>query len=306
MKMDKGDLDNVKMILSKYSLINVKAFFITSYMYISVVNLISTTANNEATMDEQGENNFDITKLPQHRQLMVSRIDDPVLWNCRETSLTKNYYKFLYYMLFIASGLATLLFFGIKTLNFCGDSPLKRLWGVAVAQHLKEIYTSGKRKDKRYTAEKAKEIIKWYQDIFDKKEMTDIKENITPSYIYLRTFAPILSMAYLVFGWWFLLLSYDLHPISCLLSPNEETIHYIDADSAVEIKYSSYVLGFQVAAVCIGIVLMVAFVTNGLFFYAINGLIIDEMKATVRRMYDEVAECFGWDLETTNLTVGPN
>ena len=48
-------------------------------MYISVVNLISTTANNEATMDEQGVSNFDITKLPQHRQLMVSHIDDPVL-----------------------------------------------------------------------------------------------------------------------------------------------------------------------------------------------------------------------------------
>ena len=90
MKLDKGNLDNVQMIISKYSLINIKAVFIISYMYISVVNLISTTANSEATMDEQGVSNFDITKLPQHRQLTVSHIDDPVLWNCRETSLTKN------------------------------------------------------------------------------------------------------------------------------------------------------------------------------------------------------------------------
>ena len=74
-----SDLENIQVNISKYCLINIKAFFIISYMYISVVNLISTTANNEATMDEQGVSNFDITKLPQHRQLMVSHIDDPVL-----------------------------------------------------------------------------------------------------------------------------------------------------------------------------------------------------------------------------------
>ena len=150
-------------------------------------------------------------------------------------------------MLFVASGSATLLFFGVKTLNFCGDCPLKRLWEVAVAQHLKETYTNI---DKRYTSNKAKEITECYQKIF-LNSMSDIKENTTSSYTNLRTFAPILSTFYLIIGWWFLLLSYDLHPISCLLGPNEETVHYITADFAVEIKYSPHVLRFQFFAVSI-------------------------------------------------------
>ena len=290
--MKEGDLEKVQVNISKYCLINIKAFFIISYMYISVVNLISTTANNEATMDEQGVNLFNITSLPQHRKLMVSRINDPVLWNCRETSLTKKYYQILYLMLFIASGTATLLFFGVKTLNFCGDCPLKRLWEVAVAQHLKETHTNN---DKRYTSDKANEIVDCYQKIFN-SSMSDIKKNTTSSYTNLRTFAPILSTFYLIVGWWLLLLSYDLHPISCLAGPNEETMHYITEEFAVEIKYSPYVLGFQIAAVFIGAILLGAFVMNGVFFYAINGLIINEMKANVQHMYDEEARRFGWDL----------
>ena len=137
-KIKESDLNNIQVNISKYCLLNVKAFFIISYMYISVVNLISSTAISEATLDEQGDNSFDITSLPHHNQRTVSSIDDSVLWNCRETSLTKNYYKVLYSMLLIVSVLATLIFFGVKTLNFCGDTPLKRLWEVAVAQQLQE------------------------------------------------------------------------------------------------------------------------------------------------------------------------
>ena len=129
--------------------------------------------------------------------------------------------------------------------------------------------------------------------------MSDIKKNTTFSYIKLRTFTPILSTFYLIFGWWFLLLSYDLHPLSCLSGPNEETIHYNTTEHAVEIMYSPHVLRFQIAAVVMGTILLGAFVMNGVFFYAINGLIINEMKANVQCMYDEEAKRIGWDLETT-------
>lgn len=273
LKVKKSNLDNTQVNISKYCLLNVKAFFIISYMYISVVNLISSTAISEATLDEQGDNSFDITSLPHHNQRNVSSIDDPVLWNCRETSLTKNYYKVLYSMLLIVSVLATLIFFGVKTLNFCGGTPLKRLWEVAVAQNLKETL----HKVKRRNQEDAKKIIICYQDLFN-KDLPDIKKNITCSYVHLRTFAPILSTIYLIVGWWLLLLSYDLHPVSCLSGPNEDTIHYIEKGGAVEIKYSPHWLGFQIAAVVIGAILLIAVVLNSVFFYAINGLIIGEMK----------------------------
>ena len=82
----------------------------------------------------------------------------------------------------------------------------------------------------------------------------------------------------MIVGWWLLLLSYDLHPVSCLSGPNEDTIHYIEKDSSVEIKYSPLWLGFQIAAVIIGAILLIAVMLNSAFFYAINGLIIGEMK----------------------------
>ena len=285
MKFKESDLKNIQKNISKYCLINIKAFFIISYMYISVVNLISTTANSEATMDEQGNSSFDVTSLSLHQQLMVSRINDPVLWNCRETSLTRNYYKILYIMLLTASGTATLVFFGVKTLNFCGDRPLNRLWEIAVAQHLKETHTNDNTSESRYSKEKANEIIECYQSIF-KKKLSDIKKNITSSYIKLRTFAPILSTFYLVVGWWLLLLSYDLHPVSCLSGPNEDTISYNFEENAVQIRHSPHWLRFQTAAVIIGTIFIAAVLMNGVFFYAINGLIVDEMKIVIEGMYN--------------------
>lgn len=287
-KITENDLNNIQVNISKYCLINIKAFFIISYMYISVVNLISTTATSEATIDEQGESRFDITSLPHHRQQNVSRIDDPILWNCRETSLTKDYYVVLYSMLLGVSGLATLIFFGVKTLNFCGDNPLRRLWEVAVAQHLKETLSAA---DFRCpNQEDADEITKCYQNIFYvNKDLSEIKKSITSSYMRLRIFAPILSTLCLVVGWWLLLLSYDLHPVSCLSGPNEDTIDYTESESAVKIKYSPHWLRFQVAAVIIGAILLTAVVLNSVFFYAINGLIVGEMKEMVNEMYNQVA-----------------
>ena len=98
-KIKESDLKKIEVKLSKYCLIDIKAFFIISYMYISVVNLISTTANNEAATDEQGNDTFSITSAV-HQKRNVSHINDPVLWNCRETSLTRDYYRNLYIMLF--------------------------------------------------------------------------------------------------------------------------------------------------------------------------------------------------------------
>ena len=286
MKFKESDLKDIQKNISKYCLINIKAFFIISYMYISIVNLISTTANSEATMDEEGDSHFNITSLLQHHHKKVSHINDPVLWNCRETSLTRSYYEILYIMLFTASGAATLVFFSVKALNFCGDRPLKRLLDVAVAQHLKETHTNDNESEGRFSEEKAKEIIEWYQSIF-KMKLSEIKDKITGSYIKLKTFAPILSTFYLVVGWWLLLLSYDLHPLSCLSGLNEGTISYDLGKTAVEIRHSPGLLGFQTAAVIIGTIFIAAVLMNGIFFYAINGLIVDEMKTVIKGMYDK-------------------
>jgi len=243
------------------------------------VNLISSTANSEANIDEKGDNLFDITSLTEHYQQKVSKINDPVLWNCRETSVTKNYYKFLYGMLFVVTGTATLAFFVIKTLNFCGTTPLKHLWEVAVAQYLKEELN-----DKRnLPKEQADQVTKCYQDAFNKDVR---KSNITKCYKCLRTLTSMLSIFCLIVGWWFLLLSYDLHPVSCLSGPDENTIHYIADKSEVQIRFLKQWLNFQIAAVIIGFILLGMAILNSLIFYVINNLIISEMKEITKGICD--------------------
>ena len=91
--------------------------------------------------------------------------------------------------------------------------------------------------------------------LFD-KEMTDIKKNITLSYIHLRTCAPILSMAY-----WYLDGGFFYCPMTCTLYrvcqvPMKR--QYITLMQSLQLKciYSPDVLGFQIAAVIFGSVLI--------------------------------------------------
>jgi len=52
-----------------------------------------------------------------HPNVSVTEIDDAVLWNCREDSVTKNYFKLLYLMCILALviGLLTLLIVKLST-----------------------------------------------------------------------------------------------------------------------------------------------------------------------------------------------
>ena len=112
------------------------------------------------------------------------------------------------------------------------------------------------------------------------------KISLYSGYIKLRTFAPVLSTFYLVVGWWLLLLSYNLHPVSCLSGPNEDTISYDFEEDAVQIRHSPYWMRFQTAAVTIGTIFIAAVLMNDVFFYAINGLIVGEMKIVIEGIND--------------------
>ena len=83
-----------------FILVDLKIVFIITFVYISVVNLISTTANNEASTDVNSNNTFTVTA--EHRNVNISFIDDAVLWNCRDHSETKRYYQVLYLMLIVS------------------------------------------------------------------------------------------------------------------------------------------------------------------------------------------------------------
>ena len=79
---------------TSFVLVDLKIVFIITFVYVSAVNLISTTANNEATIDVNYNGTFNVTT--EHINVNVDCIDDAVLWSCRHHSMTKNYYKILY------------------------------------------------------------------------------------------------------------------------------------------------------------------------------------------------------------------
>ena len=122
-----------------YFLIDLRVLFIISYVYISVIYLISTTANSEANADINSMQLFNITSLPNHTNVKVSYIDDALLWSCRNLSVTKSYYKYLYIMLFTAFAV-TMMFLVITklTILFGNRAGISHLWKIAAVQYLRD------------------------------------------------------------------------------------------------------------------------------------------------------------------------
>ena len=111
-----------------YLLVDLRIVFIISYVYISVLYLISTIANSEANTDINSMKLFNVTSQPNHTNVIaiVSYIDDALLWSCRNLSVTKDYYKGLYSMLFVAFAV-TMIFLTITKLTiFFGNSSYLR------------------------------------------------------------------------------------------------------------------------------------------------------------------------------------
>ena len=139
-----------------YFLVDLRIVFIISYVYISVLYLISTTANSEANADINSMKLFNVTSQPNHTNVIVTYIDDALLWSCRNLSVTKDYYKGLYSMLFAAFAV-TMIFLTITklTIFFGNRASISYLWKIAVVQylqkptiqHLRSIYRDAIKRD---------------------------------------------------------------------------------------------------------------------------------------------------------------
>lgn len=130
------DIDKVSK-WTVFVLVDLKIVFIITFVYVSVVNLISTTANNEASTDVNSNNTFTVTT--EHTDVNVSFIDDAVLWNCRDHSETKHYYKVLYLML-IGSFVFSVAAFTIVKWNilYSAVHANSYLWHIAIVQSIQK------------------------------------------------------------------------------------------------------------------------------------------------------------------------
>ena len=122
-------------------LADVKVVYIFTYIYVSVVNLISTTARTEALDDEDCNRTYNLSPLPEHTNVQVRLIGNAVLWSCRDESVTKYYYQFLYKMLIVVLTVALVGFFIAKLIALitvlCNTKyALNKLWHLAIISEL--------------------------------------------------------------------------------------------------------------------------------------------------------------------------
>ena len=254
-----------------YSLIDIKVVYIITAAYISIVNLISSTASIEATDDKHSETEFQISS---DRRGFVTEISDYVLWNCRPLSVSDYYYKFLYWMLLtgLIAGLSG--FFVAKLImliNIGFLSPehgLTRLWHIAVFQKGRGRLLNTKKLD--------------YEKVPVK---VFAKVKLSPANI-CRTMIPICSLFFLVAGMFLAYLSYDVHPLACIRGQADMSIQYQDKGNKmgrVEINLSSGLINLQIAAgsVCIFLVFFIL-LPLACCFYCCSQCVIQDMKKEIK------------------------
>ena len=230
--------------LSNFLLIDIRVLFIIVSVYTTVAAVISTTAHNETTKDTTSE-----MPRPEHTDVIVNEVSNAILWDCREKSVTRRYYKSLYGLLFMSFGLIVTIFIGARLSVMCGwRSKLSHnlhsiLWRLVLIKRLKQLVLHYGANDPR-TKEKA-EI--YYQQ-WNSKQQEKVHWTISA--------VPYFEALFLVLALPFILTSYDIHPLGCVVGPDEDSIEYFNETGKVDIGFPDVLLMYQKFALGASMVLM--------------------------------------------------
>ena len=266
--------------MTNFILIDIRVLFLVVSVYTTVAAVISTTAHNEATKDTTGnERAFNVTAQPKHADLIVREVSNAILWNCRQMSVTHFYYKALYSILFAAFAAIMVVFIGARLSVMCGwryrlGANLQNiLWRLVLVKRVKQLILRYGAHDPR-TKEKA-EI---YFDQWDKGSEKKVRWWISAS--------PYCEAVFLVIAMPFILTSYDIHPLGCLIGPDEDTIRYDNESARVTLDFPSGLLHYQKFALSLSVFVMVPI---GFFAF----MLVCNYKKVTRSMGKEVDKVAG-------------
>ena len=216
---------------------------------------------------------FNVTSHPNHEAVEVNVIDNAILWNCRDKSVTKHYYRGLYWMLIAATLLILIVFMIVKLcIVVAASHGSTYLWRIAVLEHLHETLNNGEYCD---------EDALCYDRLLSQKEL---KINISKGVYRLRKRILAASVIILPIAILLSALSYDLHPLSCIFVASEDTISYNETSKTVEIRYSDGILLFQKISVFFVVLLAVHFFIIILGFAYLNYTVIKRLKGQVNEI----------------------
>ena len=236
--------------LLNFLLIDIRVLFIIVSIYTTVASVISTTAHNEAIKDTTSERPFNVTNRPEHIDVIVQEVSNAILWDCRENSVTRSYYKSLYGLLFTSFGLIGTIFIGARLSVMCGwRSKLSHnlhhiLWRLVLIKRLRQLVICYGANDPR-TKEKAE----LYYEQWNSKQEETVHWTISA--------VPYFEALFLVLALPFMLTSYDLHPLGCVVGPDEDSIRYNNETGKVELSFHESLLLYRRFALGASIVLMV-------------------------------------------------
>ena len=309
-KLAKKALDKGKNLDERYSwtiyfLIDLKVVYIITYTYITIVNLISSTANSEATSDANGMSLFNVTSSPEYTNVEVDSISDAILWNCRRQSVTKQYYRLLYWALIIAMSVALLWFLGTKfnalitvscnCKNF-NKYELTKLWHIAVLEELKD-------RIKSQSTEQLNFPLKNYQALINKGIRQGIPESLkTRSRNYCRLVIPGILLCFCVVILGLSYLSYDLHPLACISQPKEELIKYNSTTKRVELEFPDKLASFQKDVGISVLILILFYLFFAYLFYRLTEKVISDLRPEAGKSIGKIMSSRLADPEETPVT----
>ena len=263
--------------LFDFCFIDIRILFIVVSVYSSVANIISTTANNEATNDSQSDRPFNITTRPEHQDKVIRSVSNAVLWNCRDLSVTNYYYRALYGMLVGAFFAIVLVFLATRLTVMCGwryrlDQRLQDiLWQMAIVQRLRDTVSEyGPEND--YTEQKAKSYREQWHDS-KKKEKKSIPWTIKS--------IPYFESVFLVIALPFMITSYDLSPLACFTRPDESTITFDNVTGRVTLDFPPDLINYQQVAVILAFVLTIPIAFFAVMLYCNFKSVIKSMTAEI-------------------------
>ena len=358
-QLDKGQCIDEKYSWTIYLLVDLKIVYIITFAFITVVNLISSTANGEAISDANSMALVNVTLSPGERNVQVKSINDAVLWNCRSESVTSYYYRFLYWMLIIALCVSLLGFWVIKliglitvncTCKTCScpcayiEYGLTKLWHIAILEHRAEscghiqhsrsrmrraiqnernsqqsqngddpqkhnmaqvdienrnelvnVYTldsmlqgppdneiMGSNQSVKAKTDDAE--VNVYQTLLEQEAKSNVLEGLgccSRFANFCRQIIPgiLLCLSVMIMGLSYL--SYDLHPLACIVIPAEEYIQYNATTKKVQLEFSHRLRTFQAVAGWVVLGLTASFLLLVYLFYRASIKVVNDIKSKV-------------------------
>ena len=284
--------------LANFMLIDIRLIFIIVSVYITIGTAITTAANNEAANDTNGNGTFDLTSRSEHQNVVVSQVTNSVLWNCREKSLTKEYYRALYGLLFSTFTLIMLVFIVTRSsvlfanLQQGADRLKKALWRIQLLKYLrKRIKQHIKENEDKVDADEQER--KFFKSFSEELDLERKHESIggadktrlstkVPKIHGSILIIPFFEALFLVLALPFMLTTYDLNPMGCLAGPDEDAIEYNNITGQVHLQFKQSVLNYQIAALIISILLLIPLAVFALLLPVQYGRITKKMGQNLK------------------------